>query len=344
MHPARTPRPRYHIVVASALAVLGVSAQAAAQDVAGSADHGLVSRFEGSIIVRYRSAEFEEYRLVNRTMNGYRGGNQAVPNAEVIGEDNSIRLEGRLTMITYEAPANSSTLEVFRSYERALTGAGFEPVFQCSGRECAGERPPPACRLCGDYLNKFPKGIMDRAGMTLSGRVHEDQRYLAARLRRPDGDVYVSLLVLSLQQPLAQLEIVEVEPMREGLVTVDAAAMAREIEASGSVALYGIHFDTGLAEIKPESEPALEQIRALLEQRSGLQLFVVGHTDNTGSFDTNRTLSEARAQAVVDALVSRHGVDAGRLTPYGVGPLSPVAPNSSEEGRAQNRRVELVAR
>lgn len=332
-------------VALASLLIAVPSASAVAQDVEGARDHAMISRFEGSTIVKYRFAEFDEYRLINQTINGYRGGREGLRYDNVIDGENSMPLEGRLTMITYEAPEGSSTLQIFRSYERALQNAGFESVFQCSDRECAGEQPPPACTLqCGDWVNKFPRAIMGRAGLTLTGAPHRDQRYLAARLSRPEGDIYVALLVLALAKPLAQLDIIEVEGMEEGLVTVDAAAMARDIETTGSVALYGIHFDTGLAEIKPESEPMLREIAALLQQRPQLQLFVVGHTDNTGTFETNRTLSEARARAVVDALTSRHGVDARRLTPYGVGPLSPVAPNTTEDGKAMNRRVELVAK
>ncbi len=315
-----------------------------AQDVAGSSDHPLVSRFQGSRIVKYRSSDFDQYRLVTKPINGYRSGIRAEPVAAVIDGRNSRPVEGRLTMITYEAPQNSTTLEILRSYERALKGARLEAIFQCAGRECAGKAPPPACRLCGDYLNTFAKGIMHRAGMNLSGPVYEGQRYLAGRLHGPDGDVYVSLLVLNLKKPLTQLDIVEVKPMEEDLVTADAAAMARDINAKGSVSVYGIYFDTDRADLKPASGPVLMQIGELLRQQPDLRLFVVGHTDNTGTVERNRALSEARARAVVDALVAHYGVDARRLSPWGVGPLAPVASNATEQGRARNRRVELVAR
>jgi outer membrane protein OmpA-like peptidoglycan-associated protein len=108
------------------------------------------------------------------------------------------------------------------------------------------------------------------------------------------------------------------------------------------VAVYGIHFDTDRSEVRPDSRPALEEIAKLLAQNPGLQLLVVGHTDMTGSMDANRKLSQARAESVVRALVSQHGVSESRLKGYGVGPLAPVATNDTEEGRAKNRRVELV--
>jgi len=126
------------------------------------------------------------------------------------------------------------------------------------------------------------------------------------------------------------------------MVTVDAAAMAKDIAATGRVALYGIYFDTDKADIKPESEPTLEEIATLLKQDPKLKLYVVGHTDNVGGYDYNTKLSQRRAASVVNTLTTKHGIQAVRLTAAGVGLLAPVAPNDTEEGRAKNRRVELV--
>ena len=126
------------------------------------------------------------------------------------------------------------------------------------------------------------------------------------------------------------------------MVTVDANAMAKEIAATGHVAVYGIHFDTNRADLKPESDAALEEIAKLLKLDPNLKLLVVGHTDNVGGYDANMTLSDRRAAAVFQALTSKHGIPAVRLRAVGVGMAAPVAPNETEEGRAKNRRVELV--
>jgi len=125
-------------------------------------------------------------------------------------------------------------------------------------------------------------------------------------------------------------------------VIADAAAMKGDLQSTGHVALYGIYFDTGKSEVKPESKPALEEIAKLLRQDPALKLKVVGHTDMTGAMDTNMALSQARAQAVVSVLTTQHGIATTRLKGYGVGPLAPLSTNDSEEGRAKNRRVELV--
>jgi OOP family OmpA-OmpF porin len=111
---------------------------------------------------------------------------------------------------------------------------------------------------------------------------------------------------------------------------------------SGEVAIYGIYFDTGKSDLKPESELALDEIAKLLKENLALNVFIVGHTDMVGDPAANVKLSQARAQAVVTALVTKNEIAASRLTPFGAGPYAPVASNKTEEGRAKNRRVELV--
>ena len=125
---------------------------------------------------------------------------------------------------------------------------------------------------------------------------------------------------------------------------IDAGVMAEEIERSGRIALRNIYFDTGKASLKPDSDAALSEIAKLLSAQSGLSLYVVGHTDSSGQYEFNLTLSRERAASVVSALVSRYKVAAKRLQAAGVGPLSPAASNRSKDGQAENRRVELVAR
>jgi OOP family OmpA-OmpF porin len=123
---------------------------------------------------------------------------------------------------------------------------------------------------------------------------------------------------------------------------VDAEAMQNAIGESGKIALYGIYFDTDKAVVKPESKPTLEQIALLLERSPALSLIVVGHTDNQGGYDYNMNLSKRRADAVVQALTSQHGIAAARLRSAGVGFLAPAASNEDASGRQLNRRVELV--
>lgn len=136
--------------------------------------------------------------------------------------------------------------------------------------------------------------------------------------------------------------IVERQAMKQDVVA-NADALGGGLAATGHVEVPGIFFDFNRAEIKPESRPALEQVAKLLQGTPSLKVWVVGHTDWVGSAETNTALSNARAAAVVKALVQQFGIEPRRLAPQGVGPYAPVAANTTDEGRARNRRVELVA-
>jgi OOP family OmpA-OmpF porin len=138
-----------------------------------------------------------------------------------------------------------------------------------------------------------------------------------------------------------RLNIVEKAIMKQEIVA-NAEAMGNDINSTGHVALYGIFFDSGKSEIKPESDSALIQISKLLLSNKSLNLYVVGHTDNVGTIDANMKLSKDRADAVVNSLVTKYGIATVRLKSYGVASLVPVASNDTEEGKAKNRRVELV--
>jgi len=138
-----------------------------------------------------------------------------------------------------------------------------------------------------------------------------------------------------------ELTIVEKKAMVQEVIA-DAKSLARDISSTGHASVYGIHFDFNKATVKPESEPTLKEIAKLLKQNAKLNLYVVGHTDSVGKISYNMKLSQTRAEAVVKALVTKYGVSPNRLSPYGVGPLAPVSSNKTEEGRALNRRVELV--
>lgn len=157
-------------------------------------------------------------------------------------------------------------------------------------------------------------------------------------LKREGKEVWVHL---EARDETHTFHIVERQAMQQE-VAMNADGMAGGISADGAVALYGVLFDTGKSDLKPESEPTLAEIAKLLKDQPALKIFVVGHTDMVGDPAANMKLSQARAQAVVTALTTRFGIAAARLTAFGNGPYSPVASNKTEEGRAKNRRVELV--
>ena len=122
--------------------------------------------------------------------------------------------------------------------------------------------------------------------------------------------------------------------------TEGVADLERSVGQSGSAAIYGVHFDTGSATLRPDSTAALQNVLALINGRPASRWIISGHTDNQGSADLNQKLSQARAASVIAWLVA-HGVAANRLSPQGFGASHPVADNATEAGRALNRRVEM---
>lgn len=311
---------KWNCVGVCVLAVLGATAGFAqrTEDIEGSKDHALVSRYPGTFIGEYQYVEFDEFTL---PLGKLKDGSTF---------EKSQRLEGKITHIVYDAPAGRSILEIYRNYESGLKRGNFQILWSCVNSEGCGRGGPTL------YAAKGTEDWEWGAG----------QRVLSAKQARAEGDVYVSLHIgqwSNLAQGSAiHLYVVEVKPMEGGLVTVDAAALAGDITQTGHSAVYGIYFDTGKADVKPESDAALGEIAKLLQQDAALKLLVVGHTDNVGALASNMDLSKRRAAAVVQVLTAKYAIAAARLSAQGAGPLAPVASNSTEEGRAKNRRVELV--
>lgn len=197
-----------------------------------------------------------------------------------------------------------------------------------------GATMPSPLQIVRNYQN---------AARTAGGQVLFDTPELATiRFTKNGKEVWAAITTSNVPSGMfITLNVIEREAMKQDVV-IDADAMSRDIGATGRVAVYGILFDTGKSDLKPESAPALAEISKLLKAAPLLKVYVVGHTDMVADLATNLKLSQARAQSVVNALVAQHGIAGTRLIPFGAGPYAPVASNKSEEGRAKNRRVELV--
>jgi outer membrane protein OmpA-like peptidoglycan-associated protein len=124
-------------------------------------------------------------------------------------------------------------------------------------------------------------------------------------------------------------------------VAKGAVPLYDRLTSEGKIITYAITFETGKADIKPESYVEINRIAKLMEENPGLEFEVQGHCDATGSDKVNDPLSQKRAEAIVAALVEQ-GIASARLTPVGKGSHVPIASNSTDEGRAKNRRVEFV--
>lgn len=195
---------------------------------------------------------------------------------------------------------------------------------------------PGAIAIARNYRNALvAKGgtmlhqNIDNNGGTMSAKATVNGRTIWAQIEVNNGGEIYTLHVIDEEAMTQQIEM-------------SADVMAAELAKTGKVTLRSIQFDTGKATLKPESSSMLDQVVALLKQDQSLKLEVQGHTDNVGAAAANLKLSQDRAAAVKDYLVTTGGIAAARLTTAGFGDTKPVAPNTTDDGRAQNRRVELV--
>jgi len=320
-------------------------ADAPRADVAGSADHPVLKRFAGSVLAGYAQQDWEQ-----RSFPDASGASKTKDEF-----NRPVTVEGKVTRLYYLSPLGKSPLEVFRNYQQALAGAGFKTTWTC-------ETEAQGCAKAYFALDKYErmKGMRWAEGdLPAHGGEHAGSTWsLPAAISYEQGRMLVGTLTSSgrslnlllytsvaenshVNRAATYIEIVEPKAMPTGQVTVDAKGIASGLQAEGKIALYGILFDTGKTELKPDSNAQLDQMVAVLKAQSAAKVFIVGHTDNVGSVDANIKLSQGRAQAVVAALTQR-GIAANRLAAYGNAGYAPVASNTSEDGRAKNRRVEMV--
>jgi len=300
------------LIVPSVLNMSGARAQRG--DVAGARDYPGIGRFAGNVITGYQVKDFDAARL------------QAAPFKNGKAADER-RLEGRVTRIAYRTNPGPSIIEVSRNFETQLAKAGFDTLVACETDAC-GAIP------FTEAIDALPMPQMWIDGF--------NYRYYAGRKAEGGRETYAAVLVSKSNDDIyAQLVIAVVGAIENKMV--DAGAMAKGLRETGHIALYGIYFDTDKAAIKPESRPTLDEIAKLLRAQPQLNVFIVGHTDSQGTYEYNADLSRKRAEAVAAELVKSYKVATTRLKTAGLGFLAPIGSNATDEGRALNRRVELVA-
>ncbi|BCU06852.1 OmpA family protein [Allochromatium tepidum] len=308
------------------------------RDLAGATDIPGLPRFEGSVIIGHRVSPFDETLIPTGPWETGTGDWKQ-----------TIKASGRRTRLVYLAPRNASSLEVIRNYRRALEALGYETLYQCSGFEECGAGVD---RFYGEAANGKQLTDSHLLKHVYSDTTVQEPRLYSARRQTPDGDSQLFVFA-ALQDNFADsaagnrvaifVEEVLSQPMRERMVSIEAKEMAQGLSDAGRIAVHGIQFDFNQATIKAESKPQLEQIALMLVENPDLKLYIVGHTDNRGTLDYNMDLSRRRAEEVVRTLIQSYGIPGERLKPMGVANLAPLTSNATEEGRALNRRVEIVA-
>jgi OOP family OmpA-OmpF porin len=293
----------FHQEIFAAMFLLAILIFAAPIAKAQNEGHPLIKPFEGSYIQGQEVKEFDEQQLV-------------IGKVQDDGSVKTVKLEGKVTRIDYGDPDNRSSLERIRNYEEAFKKAGFEIKFICSKEECGPE-------IGIETIGYYPP-----------------ERYLTAFKKRKEGNVWIGVFVPA--GPWSKIIVVEEKPMETGMVKVTADVFKTNILKDGHAAVYGIYFDTGKSVIKPESDATINEIAALLKANTTMQVYIVGHTDIVGKLKDNMELSQKRAEAVVNELITKYKIPSANLEAGGVGPLAPVATNDTKEGKELNRRVEIV--
>jgi OmpA-OmpF porin, OOP family len=176
---------------------------------------------------------------------------------------------------------------------------------------------------------------------SVNGQVVTGSKDRIYKTTHQGNELWIEVLVYFGKEDVDNFSIVSVESqsMKQ---EVSALGIKDAIDRDGKMALYNILFDTGKSDIKSESEKELKEVASYLQNNPMLSIYIVGHTDNVGSSSVNLALSKSRGESVKQYLITKHSIDPKRLTGEGVGSLSPVSSNDSEEGRKLNRRVEIV--
>ncbi|QIE57152.1 OmpA family protein [Pikeienuella piscinae] len=310
---------------ALAFALVAVLTFAAA---AGAAEEEFTPEFgalEGAELSHFLTRNFDAYKL---------------PVGQFTRDEQPVNvIEGRIREFVYRAEDETSTLEAVRNYQRRFTELGYRTLFECAGDECGGFDfrfnaylvEPPAMRF--DLADFRYLAVEDEAR----------ERHASVIASRQGGRLFVQIIAVEGETaPERMTAAGEAPPPRVKPGQARLFALARRLTEQGHAPLDGVAFEAGSAKLTDDSAPVLTQAAELLRARPDLRFFVVGHTDNQGGFDGNLSLSRARAETVATRLAAEEGVQPGQLVPKGVGYLAPRASNATPEGRAENRRVELV--
>ncbi|MBO2543205.1 OmpA family protein [Salegentibacter sp. BDJ18] len=306
------------------------------QDLEGSSDHPMITRYPGAYIAGYEVEKFREYGLATGPVTGYR----------YIAERDTV--SGKLTRITYYLPMSKEELSITEVYQdnlQALEKARINILAKGSHPQSKPQGEVGMGGWIGTALSPNSFGSNSAANLLFKGTSSSGGTFgIVGQIQNPEGNVYIAQYGErhSNELILYHIDIIEEKTAETGKVSANPDFIKKEIEMQGSATIYGINFDSNSSNLKEQSQPVIAEIAKYLEQNPEISLYVVGHTDMDGSPEYNLKLSKERARAVVNELTENYGISISRLTSDGVGFLSPKASNITDEGKALNRRTELV--
>ncbi len=252
------------------------------------------------------------------------------------------RAIGEIRREAWRVPGTSlTTAQIFDPIRAGLEEDGYRILFECSDTSCGG------------FDFRYELDLLPEPDMHVD---LGDYRYLSARAPE-DGGLFA--LTVSRSATTGYIHTLRIDPTKtplptpaplpgpltalpEPLVPSSATTLTERLLVEGHVALEDLAFATGSAELEARPFASLAELAAWMRSNGEARITLVGHSDGVGSLDANIALSKARAEAVALRLVEAHDIPLGRLAAEGIGYLAPRASNTSEDGRAANRRVEVV--
>lgn len=332
-------------IIAFLIFITNIQAQTSiCPDVEGAIEHPLLTKYNNSCVVGYNQTKFDAV-TIPISINTYKGA------------DKELTVEGKVIDIlsAIENSNNTTVLEVQRNYEQALKSSGLEIVYSAFGKKqvYSGSGISKIYPSIGgsDYLGSLKHLKNDKCRLAFSslGRNQNNELAYFVAQGSKNGKDYTLILYINYTRGNYEViknkiyihtKIIEAESMETGQVSV--ASIEDKIKNEGKEIFHNILFDFGSDKLTKESYTVIETLGDYLNANKDKSYYIVGHTDNVGSLNANQALSEKRARAVLNALTTKYGIKSSQVSAHGVGQLSPLAINTTEEGRTLNRRVEIV--
>jgi len=326
-------------------------------DVGGSADSPVLQRYEGSLVLSYEKRHFDSATFPLSKLE-FVAGKRDNHNNGIAEPKQKKTAEGELTHLVYVLPEQRSPLEAARFFQGVIKAKKGKLLYECKAPDCGGSETGNS--LGGGGNMSLPMYI--RNGDQITDPAWSlpwctafvkltELRYFVAEL--PAQGAVVSVQVASMPdatgtcsalhgRTLAVVDVVQSKGQPSFASGSAGAPLARTLAAEGKATLTGLDFQPNSAALSAEARSALTPVAELLNASPELRVLVVDHTDNEGGYQRNADLSKKRADAIVKVLVDQFKIKRERLTPVGAGSAAPLASNKSPDGRAKNRRVELV--
>ena len=286
----------------------------------------LISDFKDAIKYYQKITKWDTY-VIPLEKEGMKGWNKV------------IKVQGEITRTQYVTPKENNPSFVYMNYTEALKKSNWEILFNGSGStELNRDAYEWQYHL---FQNNLEQGAKFGDKLGFRGEDKSSYAYIAAKFEDESNLYYAVFFIFDKGWgTMINQDIIKAKKPDVGLIT--AKILTNKITKNGHTTLDGIFFDIGKTTLTPKSNIALKNIAEYLNAHKDKKFFIVGHSDNVGDFASNMTLSENRAKSVMNELITKYGIDATQLKAYGYANLSPITSNSTDDGKAKNRRVEIV--